>query len=142
MKAKLRDTSTEVKNTIKKMSRAEKRKYVKNYTHSLRSLGVDRAQRKEFAKYKLAELDSEVLLEGDKVKIDYEAITHYPDYKDKVSGFKESIENLKDKICTVVYDEKYKVNPFFVSLVEDEHEPKWLFARTDLIKQTNNSEKD
>lgn len=142
MKVKLKDTSTEVKNTIKKMSRAEKRKYVKNYTHNLRSLGVARNQRKEFAKYKLAELESEVLLEGDKVKIDYETITHYPDYKDKVSGFKESVEKLKDKVCTVIYDEKYKINPFFVSLEEDEHEPKWLFARTDLIKQINNSEKD
>ena len=94
MKVKLKDTSTEVKNTIKKMSRAEKRKYVKNYTHNLRSLGVARNQRKEFAKYKLAELDSEVLLEGDKVKINYEIITNYPDYKNKVSGFKESVEKI------------------------------------------------
>lgn len=123
------------------MNRKERRKYLRAYQKKLSAFGFKREQTKEFAKFKLAKIESETLLEGDKVILDYETISKYPDYQNRVSGFKETVEKLKGKVCTVIYDDKHKTgDPYFVCLEEDDHEPKWLFARTDLIKQENKNE--
>lgn len=72
--------------------------------------------------------------EGTKVKLNYESIINEPDYPKKKDRYKEFVENNKDKVFTVVYDEKYKNNPVLVSLEEDTNEVKWLwYCETDLI---------
>lgn len=72
--------------------------------------------------------------EGTKVKLNYESITSEPDYKKKVARYKEFVENNKDTIFTVQYDEKYKNKPILVSLAEDDNEVKWLWhCESDLI---------
>lgn len=72
--------------------------------------------------------------EGTKVMLNYESITNEPDYKSKVEGYREFVENNKDKIFTVQYDEKYRNRPVLVSLAEDTNETKWLWhCESDLI---------
>lgn len=75
-----------------------------------------------------------VIEEGTKVKLNYDGITNDPNYPRKVQGYKDFVENNKDKIFTVEYDEKYTNNPLLVMLKEDETEVKWLWhSRYDLI---------
>ena len=72
--------------------------------------------------------------EGTKVMLNYESITTEPDYKAKVEGYRTFVENNKDKIFTVQYDEKYRNKPVLVSLAEDTNEIKWLWhCESDLI---------
>lgn len=74
------------------------------------------------------------LPEGTKVMLNYTNITTEPDYKNKVEGYREFVENNKDKIFTVQYDEKYRNKPVLVSLAEDTNEIKWLWhCESDLI---------
>lgn len=78
--------------------------------------------------------DTYSIPEGTKVKLNYESIINEPDYPKKKDRYKEFVENNKDKVFTVVYDEKYKNNPVLVSLEEDTNEVKWLwYCETDLI---------
>lgn len=72
--------------------------------------------------------------EGTKVRLNYESIISEPDYKNKVAGYKEFVENNKDKTFTVQYDEKYRNKPVLVSLAEDTNKIKWLWhCESDLI---------
>lgn len=72
--------------------------------------------------------------EGTKVMLNYDSITNEPDYKAKVEGYRDFVENNKDKIFTVQYDEKYRNKPVLVSLAEDTNEIKWLWhCESDLI---------
>lgn len=72
--------------------------------------------------------------EGTKVKLNYENIINEQDYTKKVKAYREFVENNKNKIFTVQYDEKYKNKPILVSLKEDTSEIKWLwYCETDLI---------
>ena len=72
--------------------------------------------------------------EGTKVKLNYENIINEPDYTKKVKAYREFVENNKNKIFTVQYDEKYKNKPILVSLKEDTSKIKWLwYCETDLI---------
>ena len=82
----------------------------------------------------LNELDA-YLKEGDKVKINYEQIKSYPNYEEKLEGYRNLIEDFKDKICTVEYDKKYGEKPTLVCLKEDPNPIKYLFFIDDLIKQ-------
>lgn len=75
-----------------------------------------------------------VIEEGTKVKLNYDSITNDPNYPRKVQGYKDFVENNKDKIFTVEYDERYTNNPLLVMLKEDETEVKWLWhSKMDLI---------
>jgi hypothetical protein len=75
-----------------------------------------------------------VLEEGTKVKLNYDGIVNDINYARKVQGFKDFVENNKDKIFTVEYDERYKNNPLLVMLKEDTSEVKWLWhSKMDLI---------
>ena len=78
--------------------------------------------------------DAYTIPEGTKVKLNYENITNEPDYTKKVKAYREFVENNKDKIFTVQYDEKYKNKPILVSFKEDTNDIKWLwYCETDLI---------
>ena len=84
-------------------------------------------------------LDNIVTLpEGTKVKLNYESLTNEPSYPKKVNRYREFVENNKDKIFTVQYDEKYKDRPVLVSFAEDTNEVKWLWhCESDLIVVEN-----
>lgn len=72
--------------------------------------------------------------EGTKVMLNYESITNELDYKNKVESYREFVENNKDKVFTVQYNEKYRNKPVLVSLAEDTNEIKWLWhCESDLI---------
>lgn len=72
--------------------------------------------------------------EGAKVMLNYESITNELDYKNKVESYREFVENNKDKVFTVQYDEKYRNKPVLVSLAEDTNKIKWLWhCESDLI---------
>lgn len=81
------------------------------------------------------EVDEDLVLEeGTKVKLNYDGIVNDINYARKVQGFKDFVENNKDKIFTVEYDERYKNNPLLVMLKEDTSEVKWLWhSKMDLI---------
>lgn len=71
--------------------------------------------------------DDSVIEEGTKVKLNYDSIVNDPNYSRKVQAYKDFVENNKDKIFTVEYDERYTNNPLLVMLKEDETEVKWLW---------------
>lgn len=117
------------------MNRAERRnlsKKIKKVNKTL-NLGLTKKQLKNYIKFKEEQLSSVVLFEGDKVKIDYEGIVSRVDYEKRRPEYRDFIEQNKNTIFTVKYDEKYRNNPWLVSLEEDTTEPRWLFTTSDLI---------
>lgn len=75
-----------------------------------------------------------VIEEGAKVKLNYDSIVSDPNYPKKVQAYKDFVENNKDTVFTVEYDEKYKNNPLLVMLKEDTNEAKWLWhTKYDLV---------
>ena len=75
-----------------------------------------------------------VIAEGAKVKLNYDGIISEPTYSQKVQAYKDFVENNKDTVFTVEYDEKYKNKPLLVMLKEDTSEVKWLWhTKYDLI---------
>lgn len=75
-----------------------------------------------------------ILEEGTKVKLNYDSLVNEPAYKNKLKAYKKFINDNKDKVFTVVYDEKYRNKPILVSLKEDDSKVKWLWhCMTDLI---------
>jgi predicted site-specific integrase-resolvase len=69
----------------------------------------------------------EFLAEGTKVKLNYDEITSRPDYQRKQEKYRAFVENNKDKIFTVEYDERHREKPYLVCLEEDETPIKWLW---------------
>ena len=117
------------------MNRAERRNLTKKIKKANKTfgLGLNKNQLKEYIKFKEEQLSSIVLFEGDKVKIDYKSITSRVDYEKRRPEYRNFIEENKDVVFTVKYDEKYRNNPWLVSLEEDTTEPRWLFTTSDLI---------
>lgn len=112
------------------MNREERRKFLKK----IKGSNLTEVQKKLLFEYEDARREGFTLSEGEKVKIDYEKIVSEPNYENKLETYKSTIESLKDKECTVVYDKKYTKNPLLVCLEEDEKEIKTLFYVKDLIK--------
>jgi len=81
------------------------------------------------------EVDEDAVIEeGAKVKLNYDSIVSDPNYPKKVQGYKDFVENNKDTVFTVEYDEKYQNKPLLVMLKEDTNEVKWLWhTKYDLI---------
>ena len=78
--------------------------------------------------------NANILAEGTKVRLNYYSIVNEPVYKSKRKAYKKFVNENKDKIFTVEYDEKYKDKPILVSLKEDDGEVKWLWhCESDLI---------
>ena len=78
--------------------------------------------------------DVNILAEGTKVRLNYDSIVNEPVYKNKLNRYKKFVNENKDKIFTVEYDEKYKDKPILVLLKEDESKVKWLWhCESDLI---------
>ena len=80
--------------------------------------------------------------EGEKVKLDYNRISTYPDWPEMRNEYKEWVTAHKDDVFTVEFDpvkkeaKSPKVNKV-VQLVEDTTSPKWLFFAGDLIPEPN-----
>ena len=102
------------------MNREERRKFLKR----IKGNNLTEVQKKLLFEYEDARREGFTLSEGEKVKIDYEKIVSEPNYENKLETYKSTIESLKDKECTVVYDKKYTKNPLLVCLEEDEKEVK------------------
>lgn len=117
------------------MNRTEKRNLARKIKKANKTLklGLNKTQLEQYIKYKEEQMSSIVLYEGDKVTLDYLGITSRVDYDKRRPEYRNFIEENKDKIFTVKYDEKYRNNPWLVSLEEDTTEPRWLFTTSDLI---------
>ena len=117
------------------MNRADRRNLAKKVkkANKMLNLGLNNTQLQQYIKFKEEQLSSVVLFEGDKVKLDYDKITSIPDYTNRKPEYRNFIETNKDKVFTVKYDDKYRNNPWLVSLEEDTTEPRWLFTTSDLI---------
>lgn len=75
-------------------------------------------------------LPPQLLIDGEKVHLNYDALVSEKDYQIKSESYKIFIEQNKDNILTVKWD--VNKNPFFfVTLVEA---PKWLWYTGNLIK--------
>ena len=73
----------------------------------------------------------ETLTEGSKVKLNYERIMSN---KESMSaGYLDFVEQHKDQIMTIKYDQKHTDSPTVFCLEEDDGEVKWLFDISDLI---------
>ena len=121
------------------MNRTDRRNLAKKIKKANKTLnlGWNKTQLKEYIQFKEEQMSSISLFEGDKVKIDYVGITSRVDYDKRRPEYRTFIEENKDKIFTVLYDEKYRNNPWLVSLEEDTTEPKWLFTTSELILCNN-----
>ena len=73
----------------------------------------------------------ETFTEGSKVKLNYEKIISQKN--DKTENYLMFVENNKDKIFTIEYDENHQDNPSVFCLKEDTTSPKWLFNINNLI---------
>jgi len=111
------------------MNREQRRQYTKG----LKKMG---ANKNEIMRYNEILKLSTDLKEGDKVRLNYEKIINQQGYDKRTEKYRSFIESNKDKIFTVEYDEKMKSSPncIFVSLFEDNTQPKWLWYIDDLIK--------
>lgn len=111
------------------MNRESKR----NLTKQLKEKGYSKKDIDLAITFKEHTQNSIVIPEGQTVKLNYESITTNINYPRLTDKYKRWIEDHKDDIFTVEYDEKYKTNPSLVCLVEDDTEPKWLQWVGDLI---------
>lgn len=76
--------------------------------------------------------------EGAKVKLNFSKISSQPNWNPNTDDFNHEnytrwVRDNVNKIFTVEYDAKHKVNPTQVCLKEDKTDPKWLFWEGDLI---------
>ena len=71
--------------------------------------------------------------EGTKVKLNYDRIMENKD--DKAEAFLKFVEDHKNDVMTIKYDERHQDDPTVFCLEEDDNETKWLFDISDLILQ-------
>jgi len=81
---------------------------------------------------KILEATSNDIQEGQKVKLDYDKIKSHPDYNRLEEKYKSYIENHKNKITSVVFDNKYKDHNI-VALDNGKYVSEWRFYIGDLI---------
>ena len=122
MKVKIRDTDTVIKEVSTKYSRSMKRKYMHKTGMSKERFNA------------LFETDPEIILdtitEGSKVKLKYDYIMESS--SDKSELWLKFVEEHKDEVLTVEYDEKHKDHPTVFCLKEDTNPVKWLFDISEL----------
>lgn len=102
------------------MNREQRRKLEKQ----LVAKGATREQAKMLIQI---HTDKGSLKEGDRVRLNMKSILEQPDYANMNPKYKQWVEDNKDKVFTVEYDEKHGENSTLVCLREDESDPRWLF---------------
>lgn len=105
------------------MSRADKRAIAKRYGLSMKD--VERI-------FKDATIQNvyETFIEGSKVKLNYNRIMENTEGKSEL--YLKFVEDHKDDIMTIEYDENHKDTPTIFCLAEDTNPVKWLFDISDL----------
>ena len=86
-------------------------------------------------------LNKEVLAPGDKVKLDWVKITNDPDWDNFKPEYQKFVTDNASKIFTLDKEAKVQGPYAFVSLCEDETDPKWLFY-TGFVKKVKNEGDD
>lgn len=123
MKARIREPL--VRNGEKRaLNRQEKRDISRRYN-------IPMEQLERLFKDATISYNYETFTEGSKVKLDYERIMEKTD--DKSEKYLEFVEQHKDDVMTIQYDENHKNNPSVFCLAEDDGPVKWLFSIHDLI---------
>lgn len=123
MRAHIRESGIENNKTMA-LNREDKRRIANAY-----HLSMQQVERIFSAATKTYHFDT--YTEGSKVKLNYERIMENKD--DKSELYLKFVEDHKDDVLTVKYDEHHKENPTVFCLEEDENESKWLFDISDLI---------
>lgn len=105
------------------LSRADKRAIAKRYGLSMKD--VERI-------FKDATIQNvyETFIEGSKVKLNYDRIIENTEGKSEL--YLKFVEEHKDDILTIEYDENHKNSPTIFCLAEDTNPVKWLFDISDL----------
>lgn len=70
--------------------------------------------------------------EGTKVQFNIKKMKEHPDWDRLEPRYREFVEQNKDTVFTVEYDEQYPKEPLWVCLTEDTNPIKWLFYIGDL----------
>ena len=109
------------------MNREERRRTAKNGTF----MGVLN-DIKMANQFKAAIEGAWPIKEGDKVKLNLDAIMKHPGYQQQLPAYRKFCEENTETVFTVAYDERLRQS--IVCLVEDKTEPKWLFWIGDLTK--------
>lgn len=121
------------------MNRADRRAAVKKLTKG----GLTRESAQTFVKRMTDRTSNPVTAwEGEKVKLDYERMISYPDWKQLREDYRNWVTEHKDDVFTVEFDPVKKAGKVgnvnkVVQLVEDTTSPKWLFFAGDLIPEPN-----
>jgi len=123
MKARIREPLVR-SGEKKSLNRQEKREISRRYN-------IPMAQLERLFKDATISYNYETFTEGSKVKLDYERIMEKTD--DKSEKYLEFVEQHKDDVMTIQYDENHKNNPSVFCLAEDDGPVKWLFSIHDLI---------
>lgn len=115
---------TSLNNGERLLSRADKRYIARKYGLSMKD--VERI-------FKDATIKNvyETFIEGSKVKLNYDRIMENTEGKSEL--YLKFVEDHKDDILTIEYDENHKDSPSVFCLVEDTNPVKWLFDISDLI---------
>lgn len=112
------------------MNREQRRTYEKN----LRAKGMSKENASNIVKLK-QKLDSVPWLpEGQKVRLNLKSIMSDPDYEKKQDRWKQFVQDNKDTVFTIKWDDRHRDNPVLVCLKEDPTPGKWLWWVGDLEK--------
>lgn len=109
---------------VRKMNRADKRALAKRFNIPMNLV------EKIFQDATIQNV-YETYLEGSKVKLNYEHIMENTEGKSEL--YLKFVEDHKDDIMTIQYDENHKDSPTIFCLEEDTNPAKWLFDISDLI---------
>lgn len=109
---------------VRKMNRADKRALAKRFNIPMNLV------EKIFQDATIQNV-YETYLEGSKVKLNYERIIGNTEGKSEL--YLKFVEDHKDDIMTIQYDENHKDSPTIFCLEEDTNPAKWLFDISDLI---------
>ena len=123
MNVKLNRNNNTVSDGERLMSRSDKRAIAKRYGLSMKD--VERI-------FKDATIQHvyETFTEGSKVKLNYDRIMENTEGKSEL--YLKFVEEHKDEVMTIEYDENHKNSPTIFCLAEDTNSVKWLFDISDL----------
>lgn len=111
-----------------KLNRSDRRKMGRR----LRKTGISPEMAIELFERRLAQFAAQPLQEGTKVRLNYDEIVNAPGYDKKVKPYKAFVEENRDKVFTVAYDDKHTSGRMVV-LAEDPSLQQWLWWSGDLI---------
>ena len=107
----------------RRMSRADKRAIAKKY-------GLTMSMVEKIFKDATIRNVYETFTEGTKVKLNYDRIMENTEGKSEL--YLKFVEEHKDDVMTIEYDENHKDSPSVFCLQEDTNPVKWLFDISDL----------